>query len=229
MSSIKCPTCGLTNFATAEACKRCKQTLEAPAYPYWQGANAVAPPKPDWSKLQTVPAVPLDPATMAGYGDGCHTVGNILFAIYLGLHLLGMLCALLVMGAAFPEEVWRVVTNPKNTLYLASFEPMYYLGLLGLIIFLPATVVLFLRLLLKSKAFLTWVVIYLLGDFVFTLVQTALILTLSGELRAKHIPQFDQAADSIGFFIPASVISILITFIWFRYFTKSKSARLVFE
>jgi hypothetical protein len=139
MSSIKCPTCGLTNFATAEACKRCKQTLEAPAYPYWQGANAVAPPKPDWSKLQTVPAVPLDPATLAGYGDGCHTVGNILFAIYLGLHLIGMLCALLVMGAAFPEEVWRVVTNPKNTLYLASFEPMYYLGLLGLIIFLPAS------------------------------------------------------------------------------------------
>ena len=100
---------------------------------------------------------------------------------------------------------------------------------LGLIIFLPATVVLFVRLLLKSKAFLTWVVIYLLGDALYTLVQAAIILTLSGELRAKHIPQFDQAADSIGFFIPVSAVSILITFIWFRYFTKSKSARFVFE
>src|SRR5262245_29770200 len=107
MSSIKCPNCGLINFATAEACKRCKQTLEAPVYPYWQGNTAIAPPKPDWSKLQTVPAVPAEGVDLADYGDGSHTIGNILFAIYLGLHLIGMLCAVLLIGVAFPEEVWR--------------------------------------------------------------------------------------------------------------------------
>ena len=221
MNSIKCPNCGLTNFASAEACKRCKQDLEAPAYPYWQGNNAVAPPKPDWSKLQT------DSADLANL-DRSHTVGNILFAIYLGLHVLTLPFALLVSGWVMTQDSWELLTTPTNRLYLPSFAPFYYLILVGVVIYLPASVILLVRLFQKSQTFLTWVVIYLLGNFVYSLIQAVLSWGLSGELSGKHIPQFDAAATQMQGGIGWCVISILITFIWFRYFTSSKRVRMVF-
>ena len=223
MSSIKCPNCGLINFASAEACKRCKQTLEAPAYPYWQGNNAVAPPKPDWSKLQTVPAVDL-----ADFGDRSHTVGNILFAIYLGLHVLVLPLALIAISWMMSQEAWELLTTSNSRLYLPSFAPLYYLTLLVIVIYLPASVILFVRLLQKSETFLTWVVIYLLGEFVYSLILGVLMWGVAGEMNGKHIPQFEAGATQMQWGIASCVISILVTFIWFRYFTSSKHAREVF-
>jgi hypothetical protein len=222
MSSIKCPNCGLINFASAEACKRCKQTLEDPAYPYWQGNSAVVPPKPDWSKLQTDPAMDL------ADGNRSHTVGTILFAIYLALHVIVLPLCLLVIGWVMTQESWELLTTPTNRLYLPSFAPFYYLILLAVVIYLPASVILLVRLFQKSETFLTWVVIYLLGEFVYSLIQGALMWGLSGELSGKRIPQFEAAATQMQAGIGSCVISILITFIWFRYFTSSKRARAVF-
>ena len=220
MSSIKCPNCGLINFASAEACKRCKQTLDAPAYPYWQGNNAVAPPEPDWSKLQTDPA--------ADYGDRSHTVGNILFAIYLGLHVLVLPLALIAISWMMSQEAWELLTTSNSRLYLPSFAPLYYLTLLVIVIYLPASVILLVRLLQKSETFLTWVVIYLLGEFVYSIIQGVLMWGVSGEMIGKHIPQFEASAVRMQGSIASCVISILIVFLWFRYFTSSKRSRAVF-
>src|SRR5690349_20196663 len=90
MSSIKCPNCGLVNFASANECKRCKQNLEDPSYPYWRDKGAVAPLKPDWSKLQTVPAVPIETESLADYGDGSHPFLSRLFRLFLILTILLM-------------------------------------------------------------------------------------------------------------------------------------------
>jgi hypothetical protein len=222
MSSMKCPNCGLINFASAEACKRCKQTLEAPAYPYWQGNNAVAPPEPDWSKLQTDSAVDL------ANQERSHTVGNILFAIYLGLHVIVLPLSLLGVAWLMSQDAWELLTTPNSRLYLPTFAPLYYLVLLGIVIFLPASVILFVRLLQKSETFLTWVVIYLLGEIVYCFIQGALMWGVSGELSGKHIPQFDVAATQFTGGLGVCAISILITFAWFRYFTSSERARMVF-
>jgi Protein of unknown function (DUF2569) len=219
MSSIKCPNCGLINFASAEACKRCKETLEAPAYPYWQGNNAVAPPKPDWSKLDS---------DLVDHADRSHTVGNILFAIYLGLHVIILPFALIAIGWMMSQEAWELLTTPTSRLYLPSFAPLYYLTLLVIVIYLPASVILMVRLFQKSQTFLMWVVIYLLGEFVYALIQGVLMWGVSGEMSGKQIPQFEAGATQMQWGIASCVISILITFIWFRYFTSSKRARMVF-
>jgi hypothetical protein len=51
MTSLKCPQCGLTNFATAPACKRCKNPLnEQPAY----DASADSQPASGFYKPQTL-------------------------------------------------------------------------------------------------------------------------------------------------------------------------------
>jgi len=223
MSSIKCPNCGLINFASAEACKRCKQALEAPAYPYWQGKGAVVPPKPDWSKLQTDPA-----ADLVDHTERSHTVGNILFAVYLGLHMIMLPIALVALGWLMTQESWELFTTPTNRLYLPTFAPLYYLTLLVIVIYLPASVILFVRLLQKSETFLTWAVIYLLGEFVYSLILGVLMWGVAGEMNGKHIPQFEAGATQMQGGIASCVISILVTFIWFRYFTSSKRARAVF-
>ena len=222
MSSIKCPNCGLINFASAEACKRCKQTLEAAAYPYWQGNNAVAPPTPDWSKLQTAPA------DRAEYGERSHTIGNILFAIYLGLHVLVLPLSLLAIGWIMSQDAWELLTTPNSRLYLPSFAPLYYVTLVGIVIYLPGSVILMVRLLQKSQTFLTWVVIYLLGEFVWSLVLGALMWGVAGEMSGKLIRQFEAGATQMRGGIASCLISILITFLWFRYFTSSQRARAVF-
>ena len=226
MNSIKCPNCGLVNFETATECKRCKQNFEARSYPYWQGNTAVVPPKPDWSTLQTVPA---DTSSLADRGDGSHTVGNIVFAIYLVLNMILLFYAVVFFSSRQMNEVLRLVSVPKTPLYLASFEPLYYMVILGVAIFLPGSIILLVRLFQKSEAFLKAVVIYLLAEFLYSLVQLFIVYSLGGDLRAKQIPQFDTAADQMQALMGLNVISILITFIWFRYFTTSKRARMVFE
>ena len=229
MSSLKCPNCGLTNFATETACKRCKQNLEPRSYPYWSDKGPVEQSAPDWSKLQTVPAVPGETVDLADYGDGSHSIGNILFAIYLAVNIVLMLYAVNYFSSDSVTEIWKLVTAQKSRLYLASFEPMYYLALWGTVIFLPTALVLLLTLFRKSRAFLTCVVIYLVAEFLYSLLSGWLFFKVEAEMREKHIPQFDIAADQIQWLPCLSLISILLTFVWFRYFTTSQRARSVFE
>jgi hypothetical protein len=210
-------------------CKRCKQELEAPSYPYWSNTGAVEPRKPDWSKLQTVPAVPVETVDLAEYADGSHPVGNILFAIYLGLTTLITLNTLRSVGTAVSRETWKSAIDPKSKLYLASFEPLYYLVCFGAVIFLLAAVILLVTLLAKSKVFLRMVVIYLFGQFLYFAVEGWLIFRLGTELSEKRIPGAGPMVNQIQWLPYLSIICILLTFIWFRYFTTSKRARLVFE
>lgn len=233
MSSIKCPNCGLVNFASATACKRCKQALEAQSYPYWSDSGAVKPEEPDWSKLQTAPDLADEEVDIEDYGDGSHTIGNRIFGIYLLLHMVGLLFALnhvtsITTGEA-AKEAWKALVDPKSKLYLASFEASYYLVFLGVFTLLPGALILLLTLYRKSKAFLTLVVMYLVGEFIHSCVSVWLMFSLAKEIREKNLPQFNLLADQADWLPYLGIMGILLTFIWFRYFTTSKRARLVFE
>ena len=229
MSSIKCPNCGLVNFASATACKRCKQELEAASYPYWNENGAVKPPEPDWSKLQSVADVPGEYVDLEDYGDGSHTIGNILFAIYLGLYTLSGLYAFShITSGSIDKQTWQLLTDPKSKLYLASYEPLYYLVLLGVVVLLPATLIILITLFRKSRAFLSLVVLYLVVEFIHSALCVWLMFRQITELREKHLPQLDVVADQAQWLPYFPIIGLLLTFIWFRYFTTSKRARLVF-
>lgn len=229
MSSIKCPHCGLTNFASSTECKRCKQSLDAPAYPYWNDKGGPVEREPDWSKLQTVPAVPLDADNLEDYGDGTHPIGNILFALYLVITAALMIGTLGYLNSRPTIELWRLVSDPKTNLYLPSFNTLYNLASAGAVFFLITSLLLLLLLVVKAKSFLKCVVFYLIADFAYGLAQGALILSIDTELRTKNIPQATLAANQIESIPYLCLISILLTFIWFRYFTSSKSARSPFQ
>ena len=230
MNSIKCPNCGLVNFATATACKRCKHNLEDHSYPYWREKGAIAPPTPDWSKLQTVPAVPAELENLADYGDGSHPFGNKLFRIFLFFSIILSPVFLSYMNSSLPREIWKLLVDQKSKYYLASFEPLYYLALTGGILFPIAAVILLITLSLKVKIFLRLVVIYLVAKFIYYALEMWLIFRLDAELREKKIPEFTKLASEQLQWIPyINIIFILIAFLWFRYFTTNKRARAVFE
>ncbi|HEX7331676.1 MAG TPA: zinc finger Ran-binding domain-containing protein [Pyrinomonadaceae bacterium] len=229
MNSIKCPNCGLINFATATSCKRCKHDLEDHSYPYWREKGAIAPATPDWSTLQTVPAVPVETEHLADYGDGSHTIWNRLFGIGLAANIFFMPYSVSYMNSALPREIWKLIVDPKSKLYLASFELLYYLVLAGAAVFTFAAVLLLITLCLKLKVFLTWVRIYLLVKILYFALEAWIVFRVETELREKHIPQLDLTANQIHSTPYVILIFILLTILWFRYFTTSKRARAVFE
>lgn len=229
MNSIKCTNCGLVNFASATECKRCKQTLEAPSYPYWGNNAPVAPPKPDWSKLQTVPAVPIETENLADYGDGSHPLGTRLFRIFLVVTMILGPLSVSYMNAEMQGETWKLLIDPKSKLYLSTFETLYYVALLRAVIFSLSALILLITLWLKSKVFLTWVRIYLLAKILYFALEVSIIFRLATEMREKRIPQLAAAANDMQTLPLWIIVAIPVSLIWFVYFTTSKRARSVFE
>ncbi len=88
---------------------------------------------------------------------------------------------------------------------------------------------LLITLFIKARVFLTWVVVYLIGEFLYSVLNGWFILRLHTELTEKRMPQLNIAMNQLQYAPLFSVIAILFTFIWFRYFTTSKRARSVFE
>jgi hypothetical protein len=229
MSSIKCPNCGLVNFASATECKRCKQNLEDHAYPYWREKDAIAPPKPDWSKLQTVPAVPIENENLANYEFGSHPFGSRLFRIFLILTIILTPFAVSYMNSSLPREIWKLLIDPKSKYYLATFEPLYYVVLSGAVVFTLSALILLITLSLKSKVFLKLVRIHLLAEMLCFALEAWLIFKLEVELREKQISQLAAAANDIQTLPYLAIVFILIAVLWYAYFATSKRARSVFE
>jgi hypothetical protein len=81
MNSMKCPHCGLTNWATDENCKRCKQSLHAPAYdqpaysnaPYGDQHQQYAPQS---YEAQQQYYQPQGYGSSQGYGGGPYQYGG---------------------------------------------------------------------------------------------------------------------------------------------------------
>lgn len=69
MNNFRCPNCGLTNFADAPECKRCKALLDAPLFA--PSPNAAAPnfsPSPAAQPNYYQPTVAAPPANKSKFG-----------------------------------------------------------------------------------------------------------------------------------------------------------------
>jgi hypothetical protein len=245
VSRLKCPQCGLVNFGSATECKRCHFRFDQPA------------PRPDVSsKAETVSTVgdqlapdlsvedsalrepdtrddpPTAVASSPEYFDdepAAYTLGTIIFAITVVLSVVLAIYQLREYSSLYGGEGWKVATNLQSATYVPNLEPIYYLGWILKSLMLLASVLLLLPFMRKSFAFLWWVRVYLIANFIYLLVDGLAVLQMEAALREKPLGKaFATFTGHLHWYLYLDGIALLATFIWFGYFTTSKRAAQTF-
>jgi hypothetical protein len=244
VSRLKCPECGLVNFTSAAACKRCDfkfsgpepetdklsrpatvstvPALSAPALAVEESAGQ----KPDAADESATRLAPLpeyfrdEPARF--------TVGMILFGINLCLSILLLVYQLHQYYKLYGGEEWKALTNLRSGDYVSILEPLYYLGWLVKALAIFASVSLVIPFLRKSHAFLRWVHFYLIANFIFILVDGWATFEIEKILRKKPGLAITPFLAQLHWYIYLYGLAILASIIWFLYFAKSRRVEKTF-
>lgn len=242
MNSLKCPQCGLVNFATAPECKRCHVKFHQP-----ESVSEVSPAadeqtsdlamhgsNPEQVAEDNEPWSPPPPPPLPEYFDDDEPSGfsapMILFAGYLLLTIALLGFQLSQLSELWHSKAWGVMTQPSSKLYVQNAEAMFYVEWILHILGIIASLILIIPLLVKMHVFLNLVRIYLLGGFLYFGVQVANGLILHGAL-AEKLPPNSGTEDLLKGLYWGSIlkfIGFLVTYIWFRYFTTSERVKRTF-
>ena len=135
MNSLKCPQCGLVNFASASECKRCHLKFQQPES-LAEVATAADQISPDSmatdSLIPDSPArdnkkAPLAPLPEFFVDEAApFTVPMLLFAVSLVLTLLVLGYQLLQYAKLAGSPEWKGLISPFTPLYVPSLEPLIY-------------------------------------------------------------------------------------------------------
>ena len=239
MNSIKCPECGLVNFAEAEECKRCHLKFH-PSEPAIETSSGADQPPFDMDVLSSTdpePPVPdpqeEPPAPLPEYFDDEPETLNapmVLFAVYLFLGTVVLVYQMKGYVDLMYSVAWKHMIDPRDQFYISSFEPLLYLLWIMHILGVLGSILLIILLLRRSHSFLRWVRVYLLGSFVYFGVQLATGLTLRSALmeKLKNNREVEPQLDMLYWTSILSIIGFLVAFIWFRYFTTSNRVKNTF-
>lgn len=242
MNSIKCPQCGLVNFATAPECKRCHLKFNQPEAPaIVTPAAAETPPastttdsaglsslEPN-NKLEEAKP-PLAPLPEFFSDEAApFTLGVFLFAVWLVVSVLLMGYQLQQYAKIAWSPEWKSLIHPRSQLYAPILEPLIYLEWMFKIGAILASVLLLLLMWRKSWSFLKGVRSYLLAAFAYLVLDGLAAVALRASLAKKGLAtDFEPILDQLYWYPCLCVIAILVTFIWYRYFTKSERVRRIF-
>ena len=246
MNRLKCPECGLVNFGSAFECKRCHRKFSE-SWPQADKPSTPAPPvttvlkqrapkrmaevsvaqKPGAANEPTGTLPPLpeyfvdEPAP--------YTFDMILFTVTVGLLILLLVYQLRQCYSFYGGEEWKALTDPKNMVYFPFFEYNFYFEWLIKLLAIVASAMLIVPFLRKAYAFLRWVRVYLIATFSLILVDGSAALLMETTLRKKQLGRaFDLYVDQLHWYVYLYVIAILVTFVWFRYFTTSDRVKETF-
>ena len=242
---LKCPECGLVNFADATECKRCNRRLSEPEpqadVPSAPVATAPVPPEqpaPESNiadileEPRAAVEVGSSPPTPPEYfvGDPApYTVAMILFAIMVGLSTLLLVYQLKEYSSFFGGEYWKALTNPTHRHYLPTLELLFFFQWIVKMLALSASVLFIFLFLRKSYAFLRWVRVYLIAGFIFILVDGLAVWRMEVGLREKELGRaFQPFIDRLHLYFYLYAIALVLTLLWFGYFTLSKRVEKTF-
>jgi Protein of unknown function (DUF2569) len=238
MNSLKCPQCGLINFASASECKRCHLRFPRPESPP-EVATAADQNSPDSivtdslspdSSARNNTRAPVTPLPEFFVDEAApFTVPMVLFAVSLLLTVLVLGYQFLQYAKLAVRPEWKGLINPGHPLHAPGLEALIYLEWFvkgGAMVASALLLLLFLR---KAWSFLKWVRVYLLATFLFVVVDGAAGLALRKSLITKDLDKsFDPMLDAMYWYTYLCIITIFITFIWYLYFTKSERVRKTF-
>jgi hypothetical protein len=240
MNSLKCPECGMVNFTSAPACRRCKLEFsealvseaealktDAVAYQFWPPRTVDAEkPEPDWQalsdRLRSGGEEPVIEEAAA------HTTWTVIFAIC--LILASVVFLFLFHQYLQPGEgEWRALTNTQSRLYVPVYEKLYWFEALFRSCAFVMQLILLLTFFAKSRRFLQVVSIYLIAQFFFVLVEVWGWSVFAETIRQKQLgPSVDVALDTVNAVIRILFISAILIAVWFVYFRASKRVKKIF-
>lgn len=241
MNSLKCPQCGLVNFATAPECKRCHLKFHQPGLLSETSPVAdehisdVAAMDAENPEPVAASSEPWSPPPAPEYIDdddepSGFSPAMILFLGYLLLTIGILGFQLSQLSELWHGKAWGLMTQPNSKLYIQNAEAMFYLKWILNILGIIASLILIIPLLVKMHAFLNLVRVYLVAGFLYFGVEVATGLMLHASLMEK-LPPNSGAEDVLQGLYWGSIlkfIGFLVTFLWFRYFTTSERVKRTF-
>jgi hypothetical protein len=243
MNSLRCPQCGLLDFASSSECKRCKLVFgeipitaetsavaaeatnsDAVTYQYWSPRETPsAEAEPDWAafsvRLRDGLEEPEEPAA--------HTAGTVLFAV---LMLIATVILLIQVHqyVNLSHEGWHALTNTESELYVPVFEKMYWLELCAKSFGTVMQVLLIWTFFRKHRYFLKLYTIYLVVQLGYLILDSWGISIFESTIRAKNLgPGVEAGLQAMRGLLPLYFMAALFGIAWFFYF-RSERVRKIF-
>lgn len=238
--NIKCPDCGLVNFASAAECKRCHVKFHQPEV-IPEVANddrsmSEAQREPGEVEQAEQPESSLAPLSEYFVDEPAPFSDLVkLFAICLGLAVFAAAIQLIAYIAFMTSSTWDSMTEPafRGYLYTPVIEPLIYLQLILESAALAAAATLLHFLLRKSWSFLKWVRLYLIAGLIYHVEELVAALILRSSLAAEGmeaLPPFDLLLQK-SFWVLYSIsafVTVAVILIWFAYFGRSERVKKIF-
>jgi hypothetical protein len=233
MNSLKCPQCGLVNFATAPECKRCHTKFHQPEPVSETSPQAnehisdvvAADATESWSP----PPPPLPREELEDEPSG-FSAPMIFFLGYLLLTVGLLAVQLRQLSAMSNSKEFKLFIDPREKLYIPNAEALFYLSWVLAILGVIASLILIVPLLVKMRAFLILVRVYLIASFAYFAVEIAIGFSMHSALTEKFPPKSGATdlLDILYWSLILRIIGFLVTFLWFRYFTTSERVKNTF-
>lgn len=155
--------------------------------------------------------------------------GMILFVLSLIVSIAMIAYEMQVSPEIDANRELRSLVNPDSRIYVPTVGSLVYFEWIIRLPLVFAAVFLIVLFVGKLRAFLTWVRVYLIAYFLILLVDVWALTKIEASLREKQLGlEFDPFIDLLHSFTYLYGILILVTFIWFRYFTTSKRVKQTF-
>jgi hypothetical protein len=246
MNSVKCPECGLVNFASASECKRCHLKFhQSDPVPITSSADAgAASPVPNQTSLAaSSPAVaqPFSAAhrevTSAVSSEDPNakpkrfSVPMFVFLIYLLLNFAVLVYQFAHFLTLPKSGMWKYVTDPNQMLYMPGFAATMYGSWALNTLTILASLLLLIPFFLKSRSFLKLVRVYLVFILIYSIVEVTTGLSFRYALT-QRLPENDPVIgpmlDNMYWVSILKIAGFMVAFIWLRYFETSERVKKTF-
>ena len=247
MNTLKCPECGLVNFASAPECKRCHLKFHQ-SDPAGEASAVGADADPPFADQGSVDANPIatsnfQPAAPA-HGEGSpavlpkyssakpkrFTAPMIVFVVYLLLSVAVFVIHFKQFFSLTNSSIWLHLTNPNDMLYIPGFEWTVYASWSFSALEIPASLLLLIPFFCKLRSFLKYVRVYLVFSMIYSIVEVASGLSFRYALT-QRLPEDAVTGPMLDRMYWASIFQIigfLVAFIWLRYFETSNRVKETF-
>ena len=246
MNSVKCPECGLMNFASALECKRCHLKFhQSDSVPVVSAADVS-----ETSPVADQASVGANSPAVAWPSSAAHrevtsalspeypnakpqrfSAPTIVFLIYMLLNFAVLVYQFAHFLTLPKSAMWKYVTDPNQMLYMPGFAvTMYASWALNTLIIL-ASLLLLIPFFLKSRSFLKFVRVYLVFTLIYSIVEVTTGLSYRYALTQRlpdNDPVIGPMLDNMYWVSILKIVGFMVAFIWLRYFETSERVKNTF-